>query len=189
MKHCNKCNTDKPEQDFSKDKNKKDGLSTVCTKCRRRADIERSKLPHRIAQRKSKRLKDWYSEYNKRPERREKARNYQNNVWRVNEQNKRACNFRNLIRICIRRNSNTQTFNDITGCSLAEFKKHIESLFTADMTWENYAKVWEFDHIKPLSMFDLTNENEVLIGCNYSNIQPLHCVKNKEKSNKILITE
>lgn len=35
MKHCRKCSTTKELSDFVKDRNKKDGLSTICRECRK----------------------------------------------------------------------------------------------------------------------------------------------------------
>ena len=40
------------------------------------------------------------------------------------------------------------------------------------------------DHIKPISKFNLEDENEFLDCCNYTNIQPLLAITNMEKYNK-----
>ena len=48
------------------------------------------------------------------------------------------------------------------------------------MTWENI----EIDHIKPVSKFNLDDEEEFLHCCNYSNLQPLLKSHNLEKYNK-----
>ena len=40
------------------------------------------------------------------------------------------------------------------------------------------------DHIKPVSKFNLDNEEEFLDCCNYTNLQPLLAKDNLEKSNK-----
>ena len=39
------------------------------------------------------------------------------------------------------------------------FKYYIEKQFTKNMNWENYGK-WHIDHIKPISKFDLTDQEE-----------------------------
>lgn len=52
------------------------------------------------------------------------------------------------------------------------------------MNWNNI----ELDHIKPISLFDLDDENEFLNCSNYTNLQPLLAKDNIEKGNKWSIT-
>ena len=52
------------------------------------------------------------------------------------------------------------------------------------MTFENYGE-WEIDHIKAITLFDLTNENEIIDCFNYKNLQPFWRIDNIKKSNKI----
>lgn len=71
------------------------------------------------------------------------------------------------------------------GCSPEELKKHIEDQFTEDMTWDNWSlKGWHIDHIIPFDSFDLEDEQEYLIACNYKNLQPLWATKNLSKGKK-----
>lgn len=82
----------------------------------------------------------------------------------------------------LKKNSKT---TDLIGCSIKALKSHLESLFTEGMTWENYGKDgWEIDHIKPISKFNLTKENEQRICFHYTNLQPLWREDNLIKSNK-----
>jgi hypothetical protein len=60
------------------------------------------------------------------------------------------------------------------GCSIEQFIKHIEGQFKDGMTWD----------IKPVSKFNLDNEDEFLDCCNYKNFQPLLAKDNLEKHNK-----
>lgn len=66
------------------------------------------------------------------------------------------------------------------------------------MNWANHGKIWEIDHIIPLSSFDLTIEENIYKAFNYKNTQPLfkttsiaesfgykNYVGNREKSDKI----
>ena len=55
------------------------------------------------------------------------------------------------------------------GCSPIYFKNYIQSKMTADMTFDDI----HFDHIKPVSSFDLQNEEDILMCCHYSDFQPL----------------
>ena len=52
------------------------------------------------------------------------------------------------------------------------------------MNWENYGTYWEIDHIKPIEMFDFTNENEIQECWNYKNLQPLTINENRTKRYK-----
>ena len=69
------------------------------------------------------------------------------------------------------------------GCSLEEFKIYIQNKFTAWMTWENYGE-WELDHIVALAKFDLTNREEFVKACHYTNYQPLWKAHNRAKRDK-----
>jgi hypothetical protein len=72
------------------------------------------------------------------------------------------------------------------GCSIEELKKHLESQWQPDMSWNNWTKNgWHIDHIKPLSRFNLSNRDEFLKACHYSNLQPLWASDNWSKSNNM----
>ena len=62
---------------------------------------------------------------------------------------------------------------EILGCNIEEFKQHIESLFSPEMTWENHGDIWEIDHILPCASFDFTQEDSLEKCFHYSNHQPL----------------
>jgi hypothetical protein len=85
--------------------------------------------------------------------------------------------------------------NDL-GCSIPWFKAHIESMFYVhaftglQMTWDNWAiDGWHMDHVIPLSAFDLTNREQVLKACHYTNLQPLWADHNLSKNDRILTPE
>jgi hypothetical protein len=73
------------------------------------------------------------------------------------------------------------------GCTDSEFRKHIESLFLPNMTWDNYGKQtdsltpkWEVDHIIPLALA-LTEEKLKELS-HYTNLRPLWFKDNNDKS-------
>jgi hypothetical protein len=59
------------------------------------------------------------------------------------------------------------------GCSIEFLRKHVERQFEGEMAWENHGSVWTIDHIKALSWFDLTDREQYLEACHWTNIQPL----------------
>jgi len=71
------------------------------------------------------------------------------------------------------------------GCSLEEFKTHIESLWLDGMTWENHGiDGWHIDHKIPLDYF-VKNEDDPWKANHYSNLQPLWAEDNIRKGNSI----
>lgn len=70
---------------------------------------------------------------------------------------------------------------DLVGCSLTEFKEHIEKQFLSGMTRENREK-WHIDHITPISL--AKSENEVIALYHFTNLRPMWAKDNIRKSNK-----
>ncbi len=70
------------------------------------------------------------------------------------------------------------------GCSIGELRRFIEARFKPGMSWDNYGS-WEIDHITPLAAFDLSDREQLLRACNYTNLQPLWAEENSRKGSKI----
>jgi len=68
------------------------------------------------------------------------------------------------------------------GCTIEEFKVHIESQFREGMSWANIDEI-HFDHIKALGVKGLT-EAEIIERLHYTNIQPLWPIENMRKKTK-----
>jgi len=69
------------------------------------------------------------------------------------------------------------------GCSISELKIYLEFKFQVGMSWENHSQTgWHIDHIKPLSHFDLSDRDQFLQACHYTNLQPLWAKDNLTKS-------
>ncbi len=69
----------------------------------------------------------------------------------------------------------------ILGADFNTIKKHIENKFKENMSWDNMGKNgWVIDHIKPLAL--AKTKEELLILCNYKNLQPMWEKENKKKS-------
>lgn len=99
---------------------------------------------------------------------------------------------RNLSRaaarvITSRTSSRGQTMIQHLGCTGEELVKHLESLFQPMMSWNNYGNKpgqWSLDHIMPLSAFDFTNEQHILLACHYLNLRPMWHIWNVKKSDQ-----
>ena len=77
-------------------------------------------------------------------------------------------------------NKNGKTFN-ILGADVDFMKEYIESKFVGSMSWEN-SNEWQIDHIIPLS--SAKDEEEMLLLCHHTNLQPLWTEDNQRKSDK-----
>jgi len=78
---------------------------------------------------------------------------------------------------------------ELLGCSIEEFKTHIENIFLKGMSWNNYGygkNKWHIDHIIPCDAFDLTNPAEQKECFCFTNLRPLWQTDNIKKSNKII---
>ena len=71
----------------------------------------------------------------------------------------------------------------ILGCTIEEFRLHIEKQFTEGMTIDNHGK-WHLDHIIPISL--ATTQEEAIKLNHFTNFQPLWAADNIIKSNKII---
>ena len=95
-------------------------------------------------------------------------------------------NLRSRIITALKGNSKSQRTISLLGCSIEEFRKHIESQFQEGMTWKNYGKGgWELDHIIPIAYFDLSDPEQQKLCWNYRNLQPLWRKDNIKKSDLV----
>jgi hypothetical protein len=62
---------------------------------------------------------------------------------------------------------------NLIGCTIPNFKAHIESKFIGPMQWDNYATVWCLHFIIPFSQFDLSDPEQQRLCLHYTNIEPL----------------
>ena len=88
------------------------------------------------------------------------------------------------INIAIKKNVKKGSAVQDLGCSIKFFKDYIESLFTKGMTWDNWGKIWQLDHIIPLWKFDLIDSAQFKQAVYYTNMQPLTKAEHKKKTSE-----
>jgi hypothetical protein len=80
---------------------------------------------------------------------------------------------------------------DLLGCSIDDFKRHIESTWSEGMHWGNRGyqtskseKKWHIDHIRPCASFDLSDPEQQYQCFHYTNLQALWHEDNMKKSDQ-----
>jgi len=123
-------------------------------------------------------------EYRKRPEVRARLRE-KDRLARQNPEVALRQGLRCRIRsVLLERSTYKQeTTETLIGCTIIEFRAHIESKFVSGMSWANRSE-WHLDHIKPCAKFDLTDPKQQLECFNFRNIQPLWKLDNLRKGSK-----
>lgn len=111
---------------------------------------------------------------------------YNKNKLRTDINFKLAGNLRSRIKDALKNNSKSKSTIKLLGCTIPEFRKHLELLFNPEMSWNNHGTYWEIDHILPCSVFHLQHSEEQEICFAWWNMQPLECSINRSKNNKIL---
>ena len=74
------------------------------------------------------------------------------------------------------------------GCTIEEFKVHIEAQFVEGMTWETHGNgdgKWNIDHITPIKYCNPTIE-EVVERLHWTNTQPMWALENIAKGNRLI---
>jgi hypothetical protein len=205
MKTCTKCKVEKELHEFSKDKQKKDGLTLHCKVCvKNNYELNKEKILARkkqyVIDNQEKILK-YNKEYNKLN--RDKISSY-NKLYNEKNKDKKSeynkiyqlrysiiqklkSNIRTLIRMSFKRGKGNlkkeSKTEQILGCTINEFINHIESQLKEGMTIENHGD-WHLDHIIPLAK--AKTEEEVIKLNHYTNFQPLWAAENLSKGSKII---
>ena len=134
-------------------------------------------------------LKDYHKVYveSNKDKIRLQQKAYDKNRLKTNIQYKLCCNLRSRLYKAINRNFKAGSAVRDLGCTVEELKPYLESKFQPGMTWDNWTTDgWHIDHIKPLASFDLTDRNQLLEACHYTNLQPLWAKDNLIKSDMLI---
>jgi hypothetical protein len=194
VKICSKCKIIKDIGEFYKNKTKKDGHEGQCKQCWSENNLKYRQLNkdkiskqrteyRRLNKRKIARSQAKYRKLNKDKLNAYKAK-YDIECFNSDINFRLRKNLRRRLRRALRNNYKLASAIRDLGCSVDFLKFHLESQFKNGMSWDNYGKVWHIDHIKALANFDLTNREELIKACHYTNLQPLWAIENIKKGKK-----
>jgi hypothetical protein len=210
-KFCFTCNTIKYRSEFNVQKRAKDGLQSRCKSCfseYRALNKERSReyiISYReenksLIYKKNTAYKEKNKEilsvknksYNSQKSTKERKA-LTHKIKMESDLNYRlSFNVKRYIRTSIKKHIKRQggvcvglkNINKLSYTPI-ELKQHLESLFRPGMSWDNYGFYgWHIDHIKPLCLFDLTDEQQLKEAWSLSNLQPLWAKENLIKNKK-----
>lgn len=186
VKKCTKCNEVKKYSEFNRRGVAK--VQCVCKECRykyrlankqKKAAYDKQYRLNNIDKLREKASRDneKYKDYNRLYKRNYHKRKLSDPLYKL------KCYMRLFTWKAINRRSYRKVLRTETllGCSIEDFKMHIESLFKPGMSWENRDE-WHIDHIIPLA--SAKTEEEVIKLCHYTNLQPLWAHENLSKGAK-----
>ena len=138
---------------------------------------------HRLAHKEEKAHKDKIYRETHKEQIRERKRLYGRKVYKTNPQYVIKNQISHRIREAVKRQGykKENKTQDLIGCTIPELIKHLESLFTDGMSWNNYGE-WQIDHIIPCASFDLSDIEQQKKCFNYKNLQPLWAIDNQLKN-------
>lgn len=82
-----------------------------------------------------------------------------------------AANLRSRLYAALKRNIKQGSAVDALGCSIQEFREHLERGFAPNWSWENWGELWHIDHIKSLATFDLSDKNQFMVANHWTNMR------------------
>ena len=194
MKKCSRCKGIKKVETFNKDSTMVNGYRSYCRDCGKKYYKENSKKINEI----NKKWRDSNPEKNSNA-----SRNWRNsNIEKSKEiiarsvrkrygtiKGKLSMNMSGRIRGSLKSGKEGHKWVSLTGYTVSQLKKHLESLFQEGMTWANHTiNGWHIDHILPIASFNYKtyNDEEFKQCWSLKNLQPLWAKDNRRKYSKIM---
>lgn len=209
MKCCSTCKENLPLSSFNKSKQCKDGHKGICRNCisviskrdykknsevlKQRANTYREKNPtynkdyyqdnsdyfKEYNDKTAEKRKQWQKENRKRIEETRRKR------WEKYPELKLKARLRSYFWFQLKKSDSRKSDSSIKllGCSIDEFKLHLEKKFTIGMSWNTYG-MWHLDHIRPCASFNLSDPVQLAECFHFTNFQPLWAADNLQKGSK-----
>lgn len=67
------------------------------------------------------------------------------------------------------------------GLDISKMREWFEMQFEEGMSWEDFGKKWQFDHIVPVAFFDFGDESELKMCWNFTNIRIQKVMQDKDR--------
>ena len=163
FKGCSRCELIQVIENFSKDRNCKDGLCPLCKCCRKDyylKNLDKIKI---------------YNEQN-----RERRNKYLKNKRETDVNFRLISNTRNRIYKSLKGMTKQSSTKELLGIDIDLYRKWLEFQFTPEMNWSNI----EIDHVKPICMFDVTKDEQLKEAFSWKNTQPLLKQDHQKKGTK-----
>lgn len=167
-KICSRCNKYLSIKDFYKKCSTKDGFTAACKFCiLKDNEISYLKNKKNTLEKRRKKDKDNRKQLNAKDRKR----------YRENINYKLRKILRSRLKNALKRDGerSLSAVRDL-GCSIEEFKAHIESKWYKGMSWATHGKgpeTWQIDHIIELNSVDLTDPIQLAKVIHFTNLQPL----------------
>lgn len=192
-KICKKCSNSKSLDQFCNRKGEKDGKHRYCKLCMKENNdkyyYDNHEERRKYLNETRKKNPDYFRKKSKEhyDTKKEKYREWNRNKYKTDLEYKLRHILAARLSVSLRKFHKTKTDStiDYLGCTLEFYITYLESLFTPEMSWDNYGIYWQIDHIIPVDSFDLSNEEQVKICFHYTNTQPLQWLENRLKSNLV----
>jgi len=138
-------------------------------------------------------IKEYEKQYRQNPIKKQARNAYLRSYDKTKKETDPCYKLKKLLRVrlyhALKKNLKTGSAVKDLGCSVQELKEHLEKQFKEGMTWENWGfgeDKWNIDHIIPLASVDLSDRNELIKVCHYTNLQPLWQLDNIIKSDNVV---
>ncbi len=179
VKKRSKCGIVQLKINFHKDRKSKDGYPCACIKC-----VNTYTKNYFLANRdKISQSKKKYNEENKEQIKQYKKEYYQENKERIirnvieydrnrfeTDVNYRLIkNTRRRIHHALKGETKSSSSRETLGIDIETYKRWIQFQMTPEMNWNNI----HVDHVRSISSFDVSNDEELLQAFNWKNTQPL----------------
>ena len=179
IKKCSKFGFVSLKSNFHKNKKSSDGLVSQCKCC----IIQKQRIyDHNNRNKIQTRMNDYYLQNRDRIINRNKdyrlenhdrimtqRKIYTNNRYKTDVNYRLICKTRSRIYKSLKGMTKQSSTKDILGVDIDTYRKWIEWQMAPEMNWSNI----ENDHVKPIRLFDISDDEQIKEAFNWKNTQPL----------------